>query len=47
VDGVRLKGAIVYPIKLVAEARYFFKTFPFGMACKIFWASIFAYRKNH
>lgn len=45
--GLRLKGRIVYPLKLAAEARYFFKTFPFGIACRIFWASIMAYRKNH
>jgi len=47
VYGLRLKGRIIYPLRLVAEARYFFKTFPFRIACRIFWASIIAYRKNH
>lgn len=47
VYGLKLKGRIVYPLKVYAEARYFFKTFPFRIACRMFWAAVIGYRKNN
>lgn len=46
VYGLRIKGRIVYPLRLAAEARYFFGTLPFRFAWRMFWAAVKAYRNN-
>lgn len=46
VYGLHVKGRIVYFLKLAAEARYFFKTFPFTIAWKMMLRIMKAYRKN-
>ena len=45
--GVRLKGRIVWPIRLAADIRYFLKTLPFGSAWKLIKAPLTSFRRNN
>ena len=46
VFGIRFKGHIVTFLRLAADARYYFNTFPFAQAWKIFWTGARVYRRN-
>lgn len=46
VHGLRLRGRAVFPLKVAAEARYFFRTLPFGVAMRMLGAALRAYRRN-
>jgi len=47
VFGLRLKGRIVWPIRLAADVRYFLKTLPLGCAWKLIRAPLTTFRRNN
>jgi len=47
VFGLRLKGRIVWPIRLAADVRYFLKTLPLGSAWKLIRAPLTTFRRNN
>jgi NADH dehydrogenase len=47
VFGIRMKGVVAHLLRLAADARYYFSTFPFGEAWKIFRTGARVYGKNN
>ncbi|HJV32465.1 MAG TPA: NAD(P)/FAD-dependent oxidoreductase [Patescibacteria group bacterium] len=47
VFGVRLKGPLVWFLRLAADTRYFLKTLPFGSAWKLIRAPLTTFRRNN
>jgi NADH dehydrogenase len=47
VFGVRFKGRLAHVLRLAADARYFFRTLPFGIAWRMFRAAFGVFTKNN
>lgn len=47
VFGFRLRGRVVWPLRLAADIRYFLKSLPFGSAWKLIKAPLTTFRRNN